>query len=176
MAFLSNHILSPRLCITNFDESDIDNHYLSWLNDPKVTEFSNQRFSSHNFKTSLIYLKSFENTNNYFLKITLQDKKIKIGTLTIYYEKNHEVADIGIMIGNKDYWNNGYGKEAFKTTIVWLLNNTNVRKITCGTIDSNHSMKKTALSCGMEIDCIKKKQEILNGIPCDIVFFYLLRP
>ena len=33
--------------IRNFKSSDINNDYVSWLNDKNITKFSNQRFMKH---------------------------------------------------------------------------------------------------------------------------------
>ena len=50
----------------------------------------------------LSYLASFECSQNlFFKKIILKESGELVGTLTVYHDKNHGVADIGILIGSK---------------------------------------------------------------------------
>ena len=52
--------------LESFQESDISDDYISWLNDKKIVRYSNQRFITHNWETSKNFLDSFENSPNYF--------------------------------------------------------------------------------------------------------------
>ena len=73
-----------------FENSDITSEYISWLNDPEVVRFSNQRFIRHTIKSSQIYLKSFKNTiilcyGSFFM---INTKHIIIFSLILYQNNN----------------------------------------------------------------------------------------
>ena len=56
--------------------------------------------------------------------------------------------EIGIMIGNKSYWNHGFGMDAINTMVSQLFNNTHVEKITLKTLDWNVRAQKCFEKCG----------------------------
>ena len=55
--------------LINFNENNISDDYISWLNDSVVTQYSNQRFYSHDYESCKKYLQSFEKSKNLFYLI-----------------------------------------------------------------------------------------------------------
>ena len=113
-----------RVSIKLFTDKDITEDYISWLNDPEVVKFSNQRFKTHNNHTSNAYLKSINNMDAIMLKIIHKESNEFIGTMTVYFSLNHNTADIGIMVGNRKFWNKGLGAEAWTAVMNFLLDET----------------------------------------------------
>jgi ribosomal-protein-alanine N-acetyltransferase len=56
--------------------------------------------------------------------------------------------EIGIMIGNKSYWNHGYGMDAMMTMVDHLFNNTHAERISLKTLDWNIRAQKCFEKCG----------------------------
>lgn len=164
-------IEGDRIRLSLFTESNITNDYLSWLNDPDVTRFSNQRFMRHTRQSSLNYLKTFYNTKNIFLAIYLKDEERYIGTVTVYVTDPHHTADIGIMIGNKDCWGKGVGREAWCTILNWLLSIVKIRKVTGGTLRCNKGMVQIMINSGMRPDGVRIAQEFVDGSFEDMLYF-----
>jgi [ribosomal protein S5]-alanine N-acetyltransferase len=156
--------------LSSFQKDDISRKYLSWLNDKEVVKFSNQRFVNHNILSSKKYLKSFSGSNNLFLSIKLTENNQMIGTMTAYFSF-HNTVDVGIMIGEKSLWGNGYGKDAWNTLLFWLEKELNVRKITAGTLASNKGMLKLMKQSAMSLEATKKDHEMLNNQPEDALYF-----
>ena len=94
--------------------------------------------------------------------------------MTVYFNEDHGVADIGIMIGNRDVWGKGYGQDAWNTILSWLLNNKNVRKVSAGTLACNFPMKSIIENSGMSIEGVRKEHEVHNGEPQDVILFAIL--
>ena len=72
-----------------------------------------------------------------------------IGNCTYYgiNEANGE-AELGIMIGNRDYWDKGYGADAVATLLSYIFRRTNLKRIYLKTLDSNHRAQKCFQKCG----------------------------
>lgn len=94
-----------------------------------------------------------------------------VGTLTAYRNLNHGTADIGIMVGDKSCWGNGYGLEAFSAVMDLLLAIPEVRKITAGTVALNVGMVKIMERSGMHLEATRVAQEVVEGEPVDIVYY-----
>ena len=157
-----------------FTENDITDDYISWLNDSVVLQYSNQRFSSHDYQSCKKYFQSFEKSKNLFLAIRAKKTSAIIGTLTVYFNEDHGVADIGIMIGNRAEWGKGYGQDAWDTILSWLLNNQSIRKVTAGTLSCNIAMRNIIEKSGMKIEGVRNEQEMLNGEPQDVILYAIL--
>jgi RimJ/RimL family protein N-acetyltransferase len=68
----------------------------------------------------------------------------------VYYNVNasESKAEIGIMIGNRDYWNHGYGVEAINALLEHIFNRTRLEKIYLTTLDWNVRAQKCFKKCG----------------------------
>ena len=70
----------------------------------------------------------------------------------VYYNVNaaESKAEIGIMIGNRDYWNQGYGEEAINLLVDHVFNRTNLERVYLTTLDWNVRAQKCFLKCGFQ--------------------------
>jgi RimJ/RimL family protein N-acetyltransferase len=157
--------------LATFTEEDITSDYLGWLNDPVVTRFSNQRFHTHSPESCRSYFRSFAGTDNLFLLIRRLEGAKPIGTMTAYVSPHHGTADIGILIGERSVWGQGYGQDAWDTLINHLAIQPGMRKLTCGTLACNHGMIRIAERGGMELECRRVAEELVEGEPVDILHF-----
>jgi len=164
-----------KLTLSQFKKSDITEEYISWLNNPDVVRYSNQRFVKHDKLSCNKYLKSFKNSDNLFFAIKTKDTEETIGTITVYVNSNHGTAEVGILIGKIDQWGQGYGQDAWNTTLDWLVNRDDIRKITAGTLSCNKSMIHIIEKSGMKIEGIRNFQEIVEEKVEDIYLFSYIK-
>jgi ribosomal-protein-alanine N-acetyltransferase len=164
-------LLGDRVKLAPFTEADITDEYVSWLNDPLVTRFSNQRFLTHDRGSCRRYLTSFEGTTNLFLSVRRQDGDRLIGTMTAYISPHHGTADLGILIGDRSVWGQGCGGDAWSTLSEFLLGRPGMRKLTAGTLETNEPMIRLARRCGMQLEARRRGQELVDGNPVDILYF-----
>jgi ribosomal-protein-alanine N-acetyltransferase len=155
----------------SFGINDISNAYISWLNDPEVTQFSNQRFTKHDFDSCMKYMGTFVNSNNLFLSLRRRDNGQAIGTMTVYFALQHGTADVGILIGDRTIWGMGYGQDAWSTMVNWLSCHKAIRKVTAGTLACNQGMITLMERSGMKLEAVRKNQEIVAGKPVDILYY-----
>jgi [ribosomal protein S5]-alanine N-acetyltransferase len=176
MASLIDPILTGnRVTLRRFVESDITPEYISWLNDPEVVRFSNQRFRRHDAATSLAYLRSFEGTDNLFLSARVKETDQAIGTLTAYVARQHGTADVGIMIGARELWGQGLGQDAWDTLGTWLLVQPGMRKWTAGALACNPGMLRLLERSGMHLEAQRREQEIVDGQAHDVLYYAKFR-
>ena len=157
--------------LTRFTEDDITDEYVGWLNDPAVTRFSNQRFLRHDRESCRRYLGSFAGTPNLFVSVRRLDDDRPIGTMTAYVSPHHGTADMGILIGDRTVWGQGYGQDAWDTLSAFLASQPGMRKITCGTLACNEAMVRLAERSGMGLEGCRRAQELVEGEPVDVLYF-----
>ncbi len=164
-------LTTPRLRLRPFQPGDITAAYLNWLNNPTVTRFSNQRFRTHTAESSIAYVASFAGTHNSFLLITQRCDGRPIGTATVYRSPQHGTADIGLMVGDRQCWGQGYGRETWQAVLEALLQEPGIRKVTGGTARPNQAMVRIMKQCGMKLEAVRERQELIEGKPVDILYY-----
>jgi RimJ/RimL family protein N-acetyltransferase len=68
----------------------------------------------------------------------------------MYYDidlRNGE-TELGIMIGNRDYWSKGYGRDAVNTLIDHIFTSTTMIRIYLHTLDWNHRARRSFAKSG----------------------------
>lgn len=154
-----------------FDESHITDNYLAWLNDPVVVRYSSQRFIEHTHETSAQYLASFMGTENLLLAVYLKETGRYVGTMSVYFSKVQQSADIGIMIGDPSCWGQGVGGDAWATVVNWLLDLVLVAKVVSGTLRCNTGMVNIMFNTGMVLTSAWQEYELIEGQSVDVVYF-----
>ena len=164
-------IRGSKVLLRSFCLEDITDRYVGWLNDPRVVRFSNQRFLAHDRASCLQYLYSFAGTDNLFLSVRRLDTSQTIGTMTAYISSHHGTVDVGILIGDTSVWGGGYGQDAWNALTNWLLAQDSIRKLTGGTLACNKAMARIMERSGMQLEAVRKAQEMVEGAPQDILYF-----
>ncbi len=160
-----------RLLLRPMRSSDITPQHVGWLNDPEVVRYSNQRFVQHTLESSLRYLAGFERSGNLYLSARLRATDQALGALTAYCNPHHGTADIGILMGERSLWGQGFGLEAFTLLADALAAQPGMRKLTCGMLASNQGMLTLAQRAGFAREAVRTGHELVNGVPTDLVHF-----
>ena len=86
-------------------------------------------------------------TRHRFAMETLDGKHI--GNCSYYnIDETKGEAELGIMIGNRDYWDKGYGADTVTTLVNHIFHQTNLQRIYLKTLDSNSRAQKCFKKCG----------------------------
>ena len=171
MTFGPEVLEGARVLLRPFRAEDIGAAYLGWLNDPELMRYSNQRFVTHTAESCTRYLAGFSCSPNRFLAITLRGDGRVVGTMTIYRAPMHGTADMGILLGDPQARGQGLALEAWTTALDWLLGPGGLRKVTAGTMHANRAMVGICERSGMELEAVRREQELLDGAPQDILLF-----
>jgi ribosomal-protein-alanine N-acetyltransferase len=171
MMTMPETLLGSKVLLRPFSPTDITPEYIGWLNDPEVVRYSNQRFVRHSETSCQRYYDSFACSDNVFMSVRLRNDDRAVGTMTAYLSTRHETVDIGIMIGRRSVWGQGLGQDAWGTLMGWLIDERRIRKVTAGTMRCNKPMIKLMERSGMVLEAVQRKQELLDGLPQDIVYF-----
>jgi RimJ/RimL family protein N-acetyltransferase len=70
-----------------------------------------------------------------------------------YYSVNdrNSEAEIGIMIGNRSYWDMGYGADAITALTGYIFRDTAIERIFLKTLDSNKRAQRCFAKCGFTV-------------------------
>ncbi|MBA7717010.1 Spermidine N(1)-acetyltransferase [subsurface metagenome] len=87
----------------------------------------------------------------------------------------HGIAEVGIFIGEKEYWNNGYGTDAVMILLNYGFNVLNLRKIKWRALGFNKRSINCAKKCGYRTEGTLKKEIFTNGEYVDMACLAVFR-
>ena len=99
-----------------------------------------------------------------------------IGTVGAYWvDKNTNWLETGIVIYDNNYWNGGYGTEAYKLWIDFLFSSTDLHRLGMSTWSGNVRMMKVAERIGMKEEARVRDARMVDGEYFDAIKMGILR-
>ena len=130
--------------------SDVRNDY-AWQSDPELAKLDAAPLLNVSFITYLLdYTDQLHGSGltGYPLAVETLDGK-HIGNCTCYeIDEAKGETQLGIMIGNRDYWDKGYGTDAVNAMVGHVFLNTSLKRIYLRTLDWNLRAQKCFRNCG----------------------------
>jgi len=167
---ICSFLQTDRLILRGLLEEDIKGNYFNWFNDLEVCEYNSHHRFPVNEKELENYILNTYNRSNIVLAIIEKSTKKHIGNISIQnINFISRCAEFAIIIGEKNAWGKGYGKEAGKSIIEHAVNQLGIRRIYCGTHENNIGMQKLAISLGMKEEGRRKEAIFKNGEFKDIL-------
>jgi len=123
----------------------------AWETDPELAELdaavppaiSFSRYVS-DYTSGLRYLFP----SRYSFAIETMDGKHIGNCLCYQVDKAKGEAELGIIIGDRDYWNKGYGTDAVATLLNYVLRQANFDRVYLKTLDWNIRAQRCFQKCG----------------------------
>lgn len=161
-------LMTPRLTIRRPMTDDIP-YFVDWLNDPDVVKYSEQRHKKHTRESQYDYWLSPATTEpNSVWTIWVTDIAVPIGSLVTRVDTNNNVANVGIMIGDRPAQSRGYGFEAWECFCNYLFIEKKIRKIEAGCMSLNAPMIRICTKYGMRHEAIVQSHFLANGEPVSL--------
>jgi ribosomal-protein-alanine N-acetyltransferase len=158
-------IKSTNIFIKILSVDDVTTEYVNWLSDTKTNQFLESRWKTYSLEQLKEYVNSMNlSDNNCLFGIFLSENKKHIGNIKIgNINQIHRFADIGLMIGDKNSLNKGYGIESIKLATQYAFQHLNLNKIIAGIYINNIASYKSFIKSGYREVGIYKKHAFYNG-------------
>lgn len=142
---------------------------VKWKSDPEIAdlvrggpihttiEIENRRFDRHN-----------EATDTLRLLIETKQKKA-IGFISLgEIDKENKKAELGMLIGEKNYWDQGYGTDALIALLDYLFTKLDFNRVSLEVFDYNLRAKKAYEKIGFKVEGVQRQGLFRNGCFHDI--------
>lgn len=173
LAFLKG----DRIFLRQLIDDDVNGPYVNWFNDIDISYGNSHHMFPFSSEDALIFIRQSRAVRNELvLAIITNDSNRHIGNIAL--QNIHPVyhsAEFSILLGEKDYWNKGYGKEAGKLLCDHGFFHLNLHRISCGTFNNNIAMKNLAQALGMKEEGTRKEAAFIQGRYIDVVEYGVLR-
>jgi RimJ/RimL family protein N-acetyltransferase len=149
---MPDDINQPRIKIRYKRISDARNDF-SWQTDPELARLDAAdplTMSFQQFLSEFTFDLCYPSSSRHEFAIETPEGQ-HIGNC-VYYNMNQAEGktELGIMIGNRDYWNKGYGVETVNTLVDHIFNRTTLERVYLTTLDWNQRAQKCFKKCGFQ--------------------------
>lgn len=164
-------IEGERIYLREVRLSDVNENYQRWMNDSETIRFLESRFYPNTLESIREFVESkSSDRDSVLLAIVLKDGDRHIGNIKIGpINWIHRLADIGLMVGEKDCWGKGYATEAIGLVTDYGFKTLNLHKITASCYGSNQGSAKAFLKVGFFEEGIRKSHSFSDGRYEDVI-------
>ena len=162
--------LSPR----NIEDAEL---YVKWMNDFDVTDFTGRTSQIMDIEGEKEYLSSAsKKTNNFSFAIVKQENDRLIGSAGLEkIDYINRVATLGIMIGEQENREKGYGTETINLLLDYGFNYLNLNNINLYVMEFNPRAIACYKKCGFKEMGRRRKTAFINGKYYDKLYMDILK-
>ncbi len=165
--------------ITNLrplDISDLERVY-KWINDREVTRYLAARYPLSR-KDEMNWLEnSPPNSFSEGVRLAIETKDGQhIGGINLHrLNPEDRKAGLGIMIGEKDHWSNGYGTDAVLTLLKLAFDEMNLHRVWLQAFPDNERAIACYLKCGFREEGRLRQEVFQDGRYYDVIVMGVLK-
>lgn len=173
-------LVGEKIILREFSKENLyDENYFRWLRnlDVVINLYRIEYLKPINFKLVEEYVQNlWQSDTDCFFAIYDKASQKFIGTQRIgHINWRAGIADMGIMIGDTEYWGKGCGNAALELAIKYSFTTLSLRKLGGGTASNNIAMCRCFEKLGFIREAVKRKELLINGKFIDHVFYGLLK-
>ncbi|MDO8522838.1 MAG: GNAT family protein [bacterium] len=148
-------------------------HFVKWVSDPEVNKFTTR--NKITLKEELKWIKGMRKTKNTFIFAIDTKDGTHIGSAGIHdMNRKDKNAIFGILIGDKKYWNKGYGTDATTVLLNYGFNKLKLHRIELFVYEYNPRAIKVYKRLGFKLEGIKREQVFYKNKFYDVLNFGIL--
>ena len=161
----SRFIVGERVYLREVRVIDVGDRYYAWMNDPEITRYLESRFFPQSLEGITDYVRArLSDRAAVFLAIMLQEDDRHIGNIKLGpIDWIHRLADIGLLIGEKDCWGKGYATEAIRLVTNYAFQTLNLHKVTAGCYSTNPGSARAFTNAGFAVEGVRHKHFFSDG-------------
>lgn len=143
----------------NSDDAEV---FTKWVNDLEISILMSSASSIYSLDKEKEFLENVSKNGHSFAIVDIESDKI-IGTCGLM-NVNHifRKAELGIFIGEKEYWGKGYGTEATELLLDFAFNILNLNSIMLIVNSFNERAIKSYEKCGFKL-IGKRREAVILG-------------
>jgi RimJ/RimL family protein N-acetyltransferase len=165
-----------KIRIRALEKTDIE-EVLKWINDPEVTATLAMRYPVSRYQEEKWIERTLDGTDvkNKVFAIETKDGVYLggVGLHNINWKDRN--AEVGIVIGKKEYWNKGYGSDAMLTILDFAFKRMNLHRVYLRVYDFNQRGIRSYEKCGFKKEGVLRDDLYADGKYHDTILMGILR-
>ena len=151
-------------CLKPFSEALVTDRYVTWLNDPEITQFLEVRFERQTRDMALQFVRSFAGpVEKYMWGVFPLDGPDMVGTATLHsINRIHGFGEIGLLIGEKEHWGRGASLDVISVIADYAFGELELRRLTAGTYARHWGMNLMYRKLGFTLEGTLRQAYVLT--------------
>lgn len=150
--------------------------FVEWLNDPEVTYYLGRVPLLSRAEEERWVEETMKDERHRILAIETKEG-MNIGNIGLHnIDGKNSHAELGIVIGDKRYWDKGYGTDAIRTMLRFAFEELNLHRVFLRVYDFNARAIRCYEKCGFRHEGVARQAVFLNGAYRDELTMGILRP
>ena len=168
-------IEGERVRLRAVERADIPT-FLRWFNDPEVTQYLSMYMPISEAAEERWYERLLDDPDNLVFAVeTLEG--VHIGNIGLHrIDWKDRQAELGVTLGEKAYWNQGYGRDAIRTLCRFGFHQMNLHRIYLRVFSYNERARHCYLAAGFVAEGTLREAHYARGRYHDVHLMGLLRP
>lgn len=167
-------LVGENVYLSPVNPSDIE-VFLAWMNDMDVTDYTGRTYALTNYVTEQDWMQNMLAKGGYTFSIVTLDEDKVIGNIGLEgVDPVNRRATLGIMIGEKESRNKGFGTEAIKLLLDFAFNYLNLNNVMLIYLECNERAKRCYEKVGFKEFGRRRNAKFLNGKYYDDVYMDIL--
>ncbi len=158
------------------EPADAERAY-NWINDREVTQYLMARYP-YSLEFEKEFLAGAAKDNNFSeMRLAIETRDgVHIGICGLHRGRPEDrCTTLGIMVGEKDYWSNGYGTDAVVTLLRFAFHQMNMHRVTLHVFEFNERAMACYRKAGFLEEGRYRQEYFQDGRYWDIVCMGVLR-
>lgn len=120
---------TERFIVRSMRAKDITDDYLKWIADPDLMRNLNTATMRKTREQEAERLKGYDNTSTFQFGVFVKPEGELIGFYQLRIDRNHKLAELSVVIGNRDWWGRNAVVESRRAIIDFLFGRMKLEKI-----------------------------------------------
>ena len=159
------------------EAGDVERAY-GWVNDREVTQYLMLRYPMSRAQEEKYLTESSAHANGFGdVRLAIETKEgVHIGMCGLHRARPEDRgAELGIMIGDKSFWSNGYGTDTVQTLLAFAFEQINMHKVALGVFEFNERAIACYRKCGFVDEGRFREEYFQDNRYWDVVRMSILR-
>jgi diamine N-acetyltransferase len=149
--------------------------FVRWFNDPEVRQYLAMYMPMSMAEEEKWFERQLEDQNRRIFAIETEDGA-HIGNIGLEdFDWKNRHAELGIVIGEKEYWSQGYGSDAIRALLGFAFGEMNLHRVQLQAHDSNARAIRCYEKCGFKHEGRQREALFQNGRYHDTLIMGILR-
>lgn len=148
--------------------------YTEWLNDLEITINLSMPHNTYTLEQEKEALKRLSQDGYNYAIVNKKDNQLLGNCGLMNVDLINRIGEVGIFIGNKDFWNKGYGTEAMKLLLDYAFNLLNLNNVMLKVYAFNKRAFKCYQKSGFKEIGRRREAHIIAGEKYDEIYMDLL--
>ncbi len=151
--------------------------FLRWFNDPEVRRFVLMHEPLSRAKEERWFEEQLSRGNDLILaiEVLVENEWVPIGNIGLHrIDLKNRTAILGIVIGEKDFWGRGYGREAIRVLLRYAFFELGLNRVELETFEFNTRALRCYAAAGFKKVGVRRRALFRDGKFHDVILMDLL--